>query len=156
MLDTPFPSPIYAGRPDPANAQTLLDGLTLAAQGCLDGRFSALVTAPVAKGVIADAGIPFTGHTEFLARITNAGPPVMMLVAGDLRVALASTHLPLKAVPSYITIERLRHVIETIDSEDFAGSTSAASVRPVVCPTSTATGKTNSMGTGNFCATSES
>ena len=114
MIDMPFPAPVTMGKPDPANAQTLLDGLKRAVTGCLDGEFSGLVTAPVSKSVIADAGIPFTGHTEFLAEITGAPNPVMMLVADDLRVALASTHLPLSAVPAYITAERLTTVLEVL------------------------------------------
>lgn len=114
MIDMPFPAPVTMGKPDPANAQTLLDGLKRAVTGCLDGEFSGLVTAPVSKSVIADAGIPFTGHTEFLAEITGTPDPVMMLVADDLRVALASTHLPLSAVPAYITAERLTTVLEVL------------------------------------------
>lgn len=114
VIDTPYPARLIAGKPDPANSRTLLDGLTLAVKGCIDGEFSGLVTLPVAKSVIADAGIPFTGHTELLAKLTNTALPVMMLVAGELRVALASTHIPLSAVPGYISKERLRGVIEIL------------------------------------------
>jgi 4-hydroxythreonine-4-phosphate dehydrogenase len=105
---------VISGRPDTANARTLLEGLERAVRGCLEGEFSGLVTAPLSKSVIADAGIPFTGHTEFLAELTGTPLPVMMLVAGDLRVALASTHLPLRDVPDYITEERLTAVIEIL------------------------------------------
>ncbi len=114
VIDLPFPAPVVSGRPDPANAKTLLDGLERAVRGCLDGEFSGLVTAPLAKSIIADAGIPFTGHTEFLAELTDTPLPVMMLVAGDLRIALASTHMPLREVPDYITRERLTAVIEVL------------------------------------------
>lgn len=114
VIDIPFPAPVISGRPDSANAPTLLDGLERAVRGCLDGEFSGLVTAPLAKSVIADAGIPFTGHTEFLAELTDTLLPVMMLVAGDLRIALASIHLPLRDVPDYITKERLTAVIEVL------------------------------------------
>lgn len=114
VIDMPFPAPVVSGQPNSANAQTLLDGLERAVRGCLDGEFSGLVTAPLAKSVIADAGIPFTGHTEFLAELTDTPLPVMMLVAGDLRVALASTHLPLRDVPDFITQERLTAVIEIL------------------------------------------
>ncbi len=117
VVDTPFPAAVVAGTPDPANAQTSIDGLTMAVEGCLDGRFAGLVTAPLAKNVIADAGISFTGHTELLAELTNARLPVMMLVAGELRVALASTHMPLSEVPGYITERRLRDVIEVLDGD---------------------------------------
>ena len=117
VIDTPFPAPVVCGKPDSANAQTLLDGLARAVKGCLNGEFSGLVTLPVAKSVIADAGIPFTGHTELLAELTNAALPVMMLVAGELRVALVSTHMPLSAVPGYVTKKRLGDVIEVLDRE---------------------------------------
>jgi len=114
LIDTPFPAAVISGEPDSANAEVLIDGLKMAVDGCVDGKFSALVTAPVAKSVIANAGIPFTGHTEFLADLTNTPLPVMMLVAGKLRVALASTHMPLSAVPGYISAELLTAVIETL------------------------------------------
>ena len=117
VIDTPFPADVRPGAPDPANAGTLLAGLEAAVRGCLDGRFCALVTAPLAKSVIADAGIPFSGHTEFLAELTNTRQPVMMLVANDLRVALASTHMPLSAVPGYITADRLRAVIRVLHDD---------------------------------------
>jgi 4-hydroxythreonine-4-phosphate dehydrogenase len=117
VIDTPFPAPVIHGQPDPLNAKTLLDGLTQAVEGCLDGRFSGMVTAPLAKSVIADSGIPFTGHTEFLADLTQVDFPVMLLVAGDLRVALASTHLPLREVPDFITKERLSRVIQVLHDD---------------------------------------
>ena len=117
VVDTPFPAPVIPGRPDPANAKTLLGGLTLAVEGCVDGRFSALVTAPLSKSVIADSGVAFTGHTEFLADLLGVDMPVMLLVAGDLRVALASTHLPLREVPDFITKERLIRVLEILHAD---------------------------------------
>jgi 4-hydroxythreonine-4-phosphate dehydrogenase len=117
VVNIPFPAPVIHGQPDPANAKSLLDGLTLAVEGCVDGRFSGLVTAPLAKSVIADSGVPFTGHTEFLAELTGIDLPVMMLVAGDLRVALASTHLPLREVPDFITKERLTRVLEILHAD---------------------------------------
>ncbi len=106
-----FPAPVVCGQPDPANARALLRGLERAVDGCLAGHFAALVTAPLQKSVINDAGIPFSGHTEFLAERTRTDMPVMLLVAGELRVALASTHLPLKEVPACLTRERLRAVL---------------------------------------------
>jgi len=114
IIDTPFPAAVVPGQPDPANASTLLAGLELAVKGCLQGDYSGLVTAPLAKSVIADSGVPFTGHTEFLAEHTGAKLPVMLLVAGDLRVALASTHLPLRDVPDAITAERLNDVLKIL------------------------------------------
>ena len=114
VIATPFPEKPRCGQPVPANARVLLDGLRLAVDGCLNGRFAALVTAPLQKSVINDAGIAFTGHTEFLAELTDAALPVMLLVAGDLRVALASTHVPLREVPDYITQDRLSDVLEVL------------------------------------------
>jgi len=114
IIDTPFPAAVVHGQPNPLNAATLLSGLTMAVNGCLDGRYAGLVTAPVAKHVIADSGAAFTGHTEFLAELTGAELPVMLLVAGEMRVALASTHIPLRQVADFITKERLTRVIEVL------------------------------------------
>ena len=132
IIDTPFPAPVIAGQPDSANARTLLDGLTMAVEGCIQGRFSAMVTAPLAKNVIAGAGIPFTGHTEFLAELTGTPLPVMMLVAGELRVALASTHMPLSAVPAYIKRDTLAAVIEILH-DDLSWKFGIADPEIVVC-----------------------
>jgi len=117
VLAQRMPRPAVCGHPDPANAAALLDGLRIAVDGCLKGDFGALVTAPIQKSTINDAGIPFTGHTEFLAELTGTPLPVMLLVAGTLRVALASTHLPLSAVPAYITAGRLTAVIEVLHAD---------------------------------------
>jgi 4-hydroxythreonine-4-phosphate dehydrogenase len=111
VISEPFPAPVRPGEPDPANARTLLSGLRLAVDGCLEGRFAGLVTAPLQKSVINDAGVAFSGHTEFLAELTGVSRPVMLLVAGDLRVALATTHLPLRDVADSITQDGLREVL---------------------------------------------
>ncbi len=115
LLSLPLDAPVQVGKPDPANAGYVLDGLRRAVRGCLSGEFSALVTGPVHKGVINDAGHPFTGHTEFLAELTGTQRVVMLLVDEEgtppLRVALATTHLPLRAVADAITPERL---VETL------------------------------------------
>lgn len=132
VVDIPFPAPVIPGQPDPANAKALLDGLTLAVEGCIDGRFSALVTAPLSKSVVADSGVAFTGHTEFLADLLGVDLPVMLLVAGDLRVALASTHLPLREVPDFITKERLMRVLEILHA-DLRSKFGIASPEIVVC-----------------------
>ncbi len=107
-------SVVRAGRLDPANATYVIEMLEQAVEGCLQGKFAALVTAPVHKGVINDAGIPFTGHTEFLAARCHAPNPVMMLAAGTLRVALTTTHLPLKDVPGAISHDHLVQVLSTL------------------------------------------
>ncbi len=132
IIDTPFPVAVVPGKPDVRNAATLLDGLRLATSGCIDGRYSGLATAPLAKSVIADSGIPFTGHTEFLAELTGVSLPVMLLVAGDLRVALASTHLPLREVPDFITSERLTRVLQILH-DDLQNKFGIAAPEIVVC-----------------------
>ncbi|MBK1727149.1 4-hydroxythreonine-4-phosphate dehydrogenase PdxA, partial [Halorhodospira neutriphila] len=95
---------------DPANAEAVVTSLRYAAELALEGTVDAVVTAPVHKGVINDAGFAFSGHTELLAELTGTATPVMMLVAGELRVALATTHLPLRAVPDALTEARLEAV----------------------------------------------
>ena len=102
VLDLPLAVATEAGRLDALNAPSVLAMLDRAFDGCRAGEFSAMVTAPVQKSVINDAGIPFSGHTEYLADRGGAGPAVMMLVGGGLRVALATTHLALKDVPAAI------------------------------------------------------
>jgi 4-hydroxythreonine-4-phosphate dehydrogenase len=94
--------PVQPGQPDPANAPYVLECLRLGARLVQQGHAAALVTGPVQKSVINQAGIAFSGHTEFLAELAGAGRVVMLLVAGSLRVALATTHLPLRAVPDAI------------------------------------------------------
>ena len=114
VLDTPCAAPVTAGVLDKANAQYVLNTLDRALEGCLSGEFDAMVTAPLHKGVINDAGIPFSGHTEYLAKHSNAPLPVMMLAADKFRVALATTHLPLKDVSAAITETSLSKVIEVL------------------------------------------
>lgn len=114
VLDTKCSAPVIAGELNKDNAQYVLDTLTRATTGCLSGEFDAIVTAPLHKGIINDAGVAFTGHTEFLAGLTKAPLPVMMLAADSLRVALATTHLPLKDVSDAITKESLKQVIEIL------------------------------------------
>ena len=99
----PLRAPVLAGHCAAANAPYVLATLDAAIQGCQRGEFAAMVTAPVHKGVINDAGIPFSGHTEYLAEHTNTPRVVMMLTGAGLRVALATTHLPLKEVSAAIT-----------------------------------------------------
>ncbi|HET6629694.1 MAG TPA: 4-hydroxythreonine-4-phosphate dehydrogenase PdxA [Woeseiaceae bacterium] len=117
VLPLELPQPAVCGMPDPANAEALLAGLRLAVDGCLDGSFSGLVTGPLQKSVINDAGIPFSGHTEFLAGLTGTASPVMLLVAGKLRVALVTTHLPLQDVPRHITGPRLTTVMRVLHDD---------------------------------------
>jgi 4-hydroxythreonine-4-phosphate dehydrogenase len=113
----PLARPVAPGRLDPANAHYVLAVLDRAIQGCLGGEYDAMVTAPVQKSVINDAGIAFTGHTEYLAEKARAPQVVMMLVGGGLRVALATTHLPLSAVPSAITVDGLLATLRVLNAD---------------------------------------
>jgi 4-hydroxythreonine-4-phosphate dehydrogenase len=113
----PCARPVAPGTLDRLNVPYVLATLEMAAHGCLHGEFAALVTGPVHKGVINDAGVAFTGHTEWLAERCRAPLPVMMLATAGLRVALVTTHLPLSEVPRAITRERLDTVIEILHRE---------------------------------------
>ena len=113
----PLAAPRRAGKLDPANSRYVLQVLDRAIDGCLAGEFDAMVTAPLHKGVINDAGIAFTGHTEYLAGRTGAPHVVMMLVGGGLRVALATTHLALADVPRAITREGLVATLRVIHAD---------------------------------------
>ena len=128
----PLAVPSRPGRLDPANARYVLGTLEAAVDGCLDGRFDAIVTAPVHKGVINDAGVRFSGHTEYLAERCGTPLPVMMLVGGGLRVALATTHLPLAQVSTAITASRLEAVLRVLDT-DLRSKFGIASPRILVC-----------------------
>lgn len=114
ILHIPTAQPVKAGELNPRNSHYVLDTLTCALDGTLSGAFDAIVTAPVHKGVINDAGIAFTGHTEFLADYTNTRQVVMMLVGSGLRVALATIHLALKDVPAAITQSGLETTIRIL------------------------------------------
>jgi len=120
ILDIKCASSVTAGELNIHNAQYVLDTLTRATMGCFtgastnDNEFDAMVTAPLHKGIINDAGVAFTGHTEFLAALTKAPLPVMMLATDSLRVALATTHLPLKDVSDAISKESLSQVISIL------------------------------------------
>jgi len=117
VLHLPLPAPCTPGIVDPANARYVLALLDRAIDGCRDREFDAMVTAPIHKGVINDAGTPFSGHTEYLAERCRSAQVVMMLVGGGLRVALATTHLALADVPHAITRAGLRAVLEVIDRD---------------------------------------
>jgi len=115
-LDIALSAPSQAGKLDARNARYVLACLDRAAEGTHSGEFDAIVTAPVHKGIINDAGIAFSGHTEWLAE--RAGSDVVMLLAsGELRVALATTHLALSAVPSAITRPRLATTLRILDHD---------------------------------------
>jgi len=117
VLPVPLRQPCTAGQLDPANADYVLQTLDTAIDGCLRGEFAAMVTGPVHKAVINEAGHSFTGHTEYLAQRAGVDRVVMMLTGGTMRVALATTHLSLSAVPAAITPELLRQVLTIIDHD---------------------------------------
>ncbi|MDH5369901.1 MAG: 4-hydroxythreonine-4-phosphate dehydrogenase PdxA [Gammaproteobacteria bacterium] len=121
VLEVPLNNPSVCGVADKTNSQSQLNALKCAVKGCLSGEFSALITGPMHKGIINEAGIPFTGHTEYLAGLTQTKKVVMMLAAPEskyqLRVALATTHLPLAEVSQAITQESLREVITILNHD---------------------------------------
>ncbi|MGC9238188.1 MAG: 4-hydroxythreonine-4-phosphate dehydrogenase PdxA [Acidithiobacillus sp.] len=114
VLDLPLPHPCRAGQLEPGNAEAVLRGLDLSVEILSLGLADALVTGPMHKGVINDAGIPFAGHTEYLARLCGVEQVVMMLVGRGLRVALATTHLPLRAVADAIQMESLETTLRIL------------------------------------------
>ena len=123
VIDVPLAAHVVPGVLDPNNGRAVLATLDLAIEGVQTGWFDAIVTAPLQKSTINDAGVPFSGHTEYLADKT-ATPQVVMMLAGSpgpgqapLRVALATTHLPLRAVPDAITQDGLARVIDIIDAD---------------------------------------
>ncbi len=117
ILPVALAQPCACGRPDPANANYVLDTLRRAVNGCQSGEFAAMVTGPVHKAVINEAGITFTGHTEFLAQLTHTPQVVMMLATPGLRVALATTHLPLSQISQAITPELLENIIRILQRD---------------------------------------
>lgn len=113
VLHVPLNKPAIPGKPDLDNAHYVLKTLNRAVEGCSNNEFDAMITAPIHKGVINDAGIIFTGHTEYLAQLTG-NQVVMMLVGGGMRVTLATTHLPLKDVAAAITRDKLEQKLRII------------------------------------------
>ena len=117
VLHIPVVQSVQAGQLNAGNSRYVLELLRQAVQGCLSGEFAGMVTAPVHKGIINDGGIPFTGHTEFLAEQTHTAQVVMMLVGGGMRVALATTHLALREVADAITPALLENVLTIIQQD---------------------------------------
>lgn len=117
VLHIPTAEPVHAGRPDVRNARYVIDMLDRACDGCSNGEFAAMVTAPVQKSTLMDAGYRFSGHTEYLAERTRTALPVMLLVSAELRVALVTTHLALADVPRAITRERLRSTLHIVNMD---------------------------------------
>jgi 4-hydroxythreonine-4-phosphate dehydrogenase len=117
ILHLPVAQPVVPGRLDTRNAGYVIALLNRACDGCMNGEFAAMVTAPVQKSTLMDAGFAFTGHTEYLAARTRAALPVMMLLCEGLRVALVTTHLSLGEVPRAITRERLRATLRIVQTD---------------------------------------
>jgi 4-hydroxythreonine-4-phosphate dehydrogenase len=120
VIDCPLSVPVVPGRLDAQNGRAVLQTLDIAIEGALQGWFDAIVTAPLQKSTINDAGVPFTGHTEYLAEKTGTPQVVMMLAGGDappLRVALATTHLALKDVPAAITFASLARTLDILHQD---------------------------------------
>ena len=146
VLDVPLSAPCVAGRLDPANARHVLAMLDRAIDGALSKEFAAIVTAPVQKSVINDAGVPFTGHTEYLAERTRAEHPVMLLAADNLRVALATTHLPLRAVSDAISASLLDTVLRVLN-DDVRRLWGVSRPRIAVCGLNPHAGESGHLGT---------
>ena len=116
LVHIPLKSPCTPGTTSPANASYVLAQLDLAVSLCTSSECAAMITAPVHKAVINEAGIPFSGHTEYLASATGTDKVVMLLASNDLRVALATTHLPLRAVPEQLNETMLRETLQTLNN----------------------------------------
>ena len=145
VLPTKTKHPVKPGQLDVANAPYVIETLKTAVAGCLRGEFDALVTGPVHKGIINDAGIAFTGHTELLAALSAVAQPVMMLACPGLRVALVTIHLPLAAVPGAITRERLTTVLEVLHN-DLKQKFGIADPRILVCGLNPHAGESGYLG----------
>jgi 4-hydroxythreonine-4-phosphate dehydrogenase len=132
LLHQPLATPSVPGRLEPANAAAVLALIDRAVDGCVGGEFCAMVTAPVQKSLIIEAGFSFSGHTEYIAARTGAALPVMMLVAANLRVALATTHLPLRAVSDALNTPGLLQLLQIL-SHDLRRYWDIARARIAVC-----------------------
>jgi len=145
ILHVPVAATVRPGQLDRANARHVLQLLDRAVDGCMAGEFAAMVTAPVQKSVINDAGVKFRGHTEYLAERTGGAHPVMMLASGSLRVALATTHLPLKDVSAAITGQLLQKVLRIVE-HDLRTRFAIAAPRIIVCGLNPHAGESGHLG----------
>jgi 4-hydroxythreonine-4-phosphate dehydrogenase len=145
VLHEPLAAECVAGRLELRNARAVLAMIDRAVDGCVGGEFSALVTAPVQKSLISEAGVPFVGHTEYIAERTRALLPVMMLIAGELRVALATTHLPLRAVSAALSIDGLLQTLRVL-SQDLERYWNLSPARIGVCGLNPHAGESGHLG----------
>lgn len=146
VLDIPLPKPCQIGNPTPLNATYVLACLERAVTGCLHQEFHAMVTGPVHKATINDAGIPFSGHTEYLAKLTHTAQTVMVLMTDTLKIALLTTHVPLKNVPMLITPDRLTTTLNIIQ-RDFANRFGIENPIIKVCGLNPHAGENGHLGT---------
>ncbi|MCE0811865.1 4-hydroxythreonine-4-phosphate dehydrogenase PdxA [Buttiauxella sp. A2-C1_F] len=146
ILPIALRAPVKPGLLDVKNGKYVVDMLARACDGCIKGEFAALITGPVHKGIINDAGIPFIGHTEFFEERSHSEKVVMMLATEELRVALVTTHLPLKAISDAITPELLRQII-TILYHDLQTKFGIAQPHVLVCGLNPHAGEGGHMGT---------
>ncbi len=144
VLPVQLQNKVHCSQLNTGNSSYVIETIRLASQGCVEGLFDAMVTAPVHKGVINDANISFTGHTEFIADITG-GHPVMMLATEGLRVALVTTHLPLSEVSKAITKTRLNKVI-TLLHQDLKKYFALANPKILVCGLNPHAGENGHLG----------
>ena len=145
LLPLALQTPVTPGTLDVRNGQYVVDTLARACDGAMSGEFAALITGPVHKGIINDAGIPFTGHTEFFEARSHSEKVVMMLATEELRVALATTHLPLRDVADAITAESLRQVLEVL-YRDLQQKCGIAAPHVLVCGLNPHAGEGGHMG----------
>ena len=140
-----FNSKVVCGKPNYHNSLVLIDGLEETINYCMNGIFKAMVTAPVNKDIINQAGVEFTGHTEFIAKQTNTNTPVMLLAAENMRVALVTTHIPVSKISSQITKEKLRKIINILN-EDLKKYFSIKNPRILVCGLNPHAGENGHLG----------
>lgn len=146
VLPVELRAPVVPGRLDVRNSAYVVETLARACDGCMSGEFAALITGPVHKGIINDAGIPFIGHTEFFEERSHSEKVVMMLATEELRVALATTHLPLKAISDAITPDLLRQIV-TILYHDLQTKFGIPQPHVLVCGLNPHAGEGGHMGT---------
>ncbi|RKQ39951.1 4-hydroxythreonine-4-phosphate dehydrogenase PdxA [Enterobacter sp. R1(2018)] len=146
ILPLALRAPVVPGQLDVRNSAYVVETLARACDGCLNGEFAALITGPVHKGIINDAGIPFIGHTEFFEERSHSEKVVMMLATEELRVALATTHLPLKAISDAVTPDLLRQIISIL-YHDLQTKFGIAQPHVLVCGLNPHAGEGGHMGT---------
>ncbi|MCP4007520.1 MAG: 4-hydroxythreonine-4-phosphate dehydrogenase PdxA [bacterium] len=142
-------APVEPGKPDSAAADGIIDAIRCAAQDCLSGELDAMVTAPISKQVIGDAGFSFPGHTELLAEVAGHEPAVMLLVGGGLRVGLATIHCALRDVPERLSVDGIAEVLGVMHT-DLTGRFAIPDPRIAVCGLNPHAGESGRFGDEEF------